>query len=848
MKIFKTIIFFLLVCVVLSSSLWAKNRNVINDVKKAAQKYAAYGVKSRWYSQATYEAADFIEVLPGNKVLVGSVASGSKLGIPRHGPIFLYDGANGRQLWKTNRASLPDGEYNLLSTSPNILLAGVHRNCEVFAINVRTGKQIWSFRTAADSVLEVDGSRLFCLSRAKKTLQAIDLRSGRKLWIAQSLVTKVRKNRTLRLFVHNECVFVLGLGLECFALDGRIRWQVGHPSFIDDTAIVACGADLCLWSAKATLLVDGKIGQLRWINEKAKEGIKALYFAKGMLYRVLKGESGDFIEALAASSGKILWASQMNDKVVSPLVVHGNNLYFTGDRALYALKKDSGKSAFFSVLPDRFVKNSPSVAPLLGAPDMLVLRKKSIVIWRDRAGILACDLVKGKVLWSHFPLLPIPDYNVNDATGLLFQVRNIVPKNVGAGGVIPLHEPGPNPFLIAAEKRHAEVLADKRSDSLDVSISSGSVMNQTKISSAFNQAQAAVNMGVSMIAAAQAIRQMNKMRAQEGLRQRYAMQARAVMRKKPEAFQGKYFIEPFLARGVGAGVTLVDLDSGKRGDFLYSPLVAPLLDFSVDLLCFHLDERLNRLFLIAVGMEAKRYQAMRKWRWTLPRPALLAFDVSNIPFLKENRIAKAAPPHAPGKVLSQEEIQKIVNAALKAQGIKAPGTAKATPQTPQSPALKALYSGVQGNNVGAVKKALLQGAPVNGSGGEPPLTMALREKRYAVADVLLAKGADVNKTGAFDLAPIHFATLQFNLDLMKRLIAKKADVNVKNSQGMTPLLMIINNGYWFIHKEKVLPLAELLLKAGADTTLKTNLNISMTKHAAKQHRKLGQMFRRYGGR
>ena len=65
---------------------------------------------------------------------------------------------------------------------------------------------------------------------------------------------------------------------------------------------------------------------------------------------------------------------------------------------------------------------------------------------------------------------------------------NLKPKNIQSGGVIPVHKPGPNPFLIAAEKKHAQVMTDKNSGSLAKRISGGAVMNAMEIDSVFSQA------------------------------------------------------------------------------------------------------------------------------------------------------------------------------------------------------------------------------------------------------------------------------------------------------------------------------------------------------------------------
>ena len=813
----------------------AKSRDVLSATKKAARKHKAVAARARWQQMVTFEAADFIEEIGGSKLLVGSVASGSRLGIPRHGPLYLFDKTNGKLLWKASRPSLPNGQYSLLATKPYIVLAGRERLLQLFAFDAQRGKQRWSIKLPKETVLSLSGSELFALSKSTRKISCFDLLSGKERWSLKTQVARLQKERPARMFLSAECVFVLGLGLQCFArAGGKIRWQVGHPSFANDTAALRFAGKICLWSKTHTMLIDEKRGQVLWHLEKTKAGVKALYQSGDYIFRVLKAKAPaqeNFIQCVDRHKGQVKWLTKVADNVVSPTVERNGTLHFTGDRAIYGLDIENGKSKFFITLPNRFALNSPTAAPLLGTPDMLTIVGNKLWVWRDRAGVLAASLPLGKIAHEHYPILPVPDYNVNDATNLLFQVKNIVPKGLKKGGVIPLAEPGPNPFLIAAEKRHAEVMADKNADSLDVNISASSVMSQTKISSAFNQAQAAVNMGVSMIAAAQAFRQLNKARAQEGLKQRFAMQARAIMRRKQKAFQGNYFIEPFLARGIGMGLTVISLQSGKRRDFLYSPLVAPLLDFSVDLLTYTLDKRLERIYLVGAGMDERKYVPQKKWRWRLPRLSLIAYDLNSVPWLQKNRVAAFAPATSQPKALSQVEIQKIVAAALKAQGID-----------PTQAANKANKAN-KADKAGQTAKASI-GQKSPGS----TLAAALQQKNYELAFDLIKRGADVNKPGSFNLAPIHFASMQLHTGLMKELIKKGANVNAKNSQGLTPLVMLINNGYWFIHKEKMLPVVELLLQSGAQTSYKTNLNIPLKEHAKKQSRKLGKLFDRYGGK
>ena len=270
--------------------LQAGARDVFATTQKSAIKYRKLAAKASWQQTVTFEAADFIEELPDNRLLVGSVASGSRLGIPRHGPLFLFDKSSGKELWQANRPSLPNGEYTLFATSPFIVLGGLEHYLNVVALDPKRGKQKWSLKLPKESLVEVEGEELFVLSKSDSKLAQYDLLTGKLRWSVKTQVTNLSKDRNPRLLLSNEQIYVIGLGIQCYERkSGRIKWQVGNPSFIDDTAVLPLDDNLCLWSKGNTMVVNEKSGQLLWQQNKCQKGVKALYFIGGFIVRVLKG-------------------------------------------------------------------------------------------------------------------------------------------------------------------------------------------------------------------------------------------------------------------------------------------------------------------------------------------------------------------------------------------------------------------------------------------------------------------------------------------------------------------------------------------------------------------------------
>ncbi|MEG5038185.1 MULTISPECIES: ankyrin repeat domain-containing protein [unclassified Microcoleus] len=110
---------------------------------------------------------------------------------------------------------------------------------------------------------------------------------------------------------------------------------------------------------------------------------------------------------------------------------------------------------------------------------------------------------------------------------------------------------------------------------------------------------------------------------------------------------------------------------------------------------------------------------------------------------------------------------------------------------------------------------IAKGADVNAKGayGWTPLHIAAVYDRIKVAQTLIAKGADINAWGETQEPCYTICTTPLFLarspEMAKLLIAKGADVNAKNKNGWTPL-----------HKARSKAIAKILLAAGAKINIK----------------------------
>jgi hypothetical protein len=109
---------------------------------------------------------------------------------------------------------------------------------------------------------------------------------------------------------------------------------------------------------------------------------------------------------------------------------------------------------------------------------------------------------------------------------------------------------------------------------------------------------------------------------------------------------------------------------------------------------------------------------------------------------------------------------------------------------------------------------------------ESPLMMACLRGQAEVARQLIARGADVNKTG---WTPLHYAATNGHVAIMQMLLDENAYIDAESPNGTTPLMMAAMYGS---------PAAvKLLLESGADPTPKNQLGLTALDFANRGNRK-----------
>jgi ankyrin repeat protein len=111
------------------------------------------------------------------------------------------------------------------------------------------------------------------------------------------------------------------------------------------------------------------------------------------------------------------------------------------------------------------------------------------------------------------------------------------------------------------------------------------------------------------------------------------------------------------------------------------------------------------------------------------------------------------------------------------------------------------------------------------SKGESALMLAVLKDHQALAEKLIKKGADVNKTG---WTPLHYAATHGHLALISLLLENNAYIDAESPNGTTPLMMAAMYGT----PEAV----KLLLQEGADPQLKNQQGLTAVQFAERGNR------------
>jgi len=745
---------------------------MVNSVKVSKSKYPG----TAWQSIIPDEAADLIYFVNNNRVLVGTVESGAYLGVPDHKQLTLYDVRSGAKLWQAERDSFRQGGYSVFKTEPFILLLGQDdQKAQLQAIDTNTGKKIWELRfdTPTQTLLSSDTNTLFLLDvdDTSVTVRAISCNTGKELWKTASLGKMNNKKKSSQLLYDTTNLYVVTDTLsQIDAKTGIVKWHTSPELLAGDNS----GAQLekhniFLWHGSEIVLLDAGSGKPKWQHD-SRQGQTRLITANGeQLYRVFTDKTKselpqDVIQSIRIKDGKINWSQTIDSQLASPLIFHKNRILFSTDTSAFVLQEKSGQTILEDRFPNTFASRSPSKAALVGQADIIHLRNDNFFVARERAGVAAYSLGKSRRLWIQMHHnLPRQEYSAEARSLVMLNSLamhgKIKKSDIDSMQGNPFSKASSNSSLQAtqrsidyAKQQNNSVLRNQNSSRMqrqsalqsNIDLSNMSLAN-TQVQIASERLATEVQFASAILGAQDAIASGLRDTAIQGMVERIKMTQYAADTMRARRFQDKYYVRA--TYDMGRGLTIIDLDSGKRADFLIAPMIPILYGSGLDLQSIAVDEKNQRLVTVGVGMDDTQYKPYVKWKHRIPMTSVLTYDIGSLDFTDDDTLNT--------KVVSLDDRKRIIQ-----------------------------YAGY--GLMDGLKAAVESGVDVNSKvSGTTPLHEAAMGSHVAAVQYLLNHGADVSIKDAKGRSAVD---VTYDREL-KKLLGKVSAQNEKDYQTIRQLLI-----------------------------------------------------------
>ncbi len=616
-----------------------------------------------WETPAHGEAADFLEFISDNRLLVG-VIDVNRHAAPGHSKLYLVDANTGSLLWEYERDNLSGGSYSLLLTEPHLLLLGADsRSARFDALDQASGREVWDLKVDApySVAIALEQQRLLVLFRdgSRWKLRAVDIERGKQAWelsLDESLATK---STPASVTVAAGSAYVLGRAIvEVSIADGSVTRTIdAAPLAADGGTALSLEDGMLAWDAGSVSYVDRASGTARWTST-ADAPIQSVVVAGGHIVQA----SGEDVEhtvlsLLDPASGRARWTYEVAGPVLSPLASDAGLLLFTTDSALVGIDTTEGHAAFVSDFPDEMAAGSPSHAEMMGLPDVLRSEAGRLFVSRERAGLSAFDVPTGTLDWyqRHYDAnLPALNYTADGRYAYVYQTLFATGRMEAGGQVTPPaslaavnRSTSSSPLLATAQRDYSA--ARSRYDALQrdpsptagerrgavegVRLAAEGQLAATNMDIAIGRFNAGMGLVNSLVGLADAVGQMVQRKGQQGLIDRAQLSMQGAMLAQHRLFQSGRYLRPFYLVGRGRGVTVVQTVSGRRRDLIFSPHSAPSIGYGLDMPTFAVSPAGDRLVAFGISLHSERYERRGKWNTHLPNYSILSYDLDNLKFV-----------------------------------------------------------------------------------------------------------------------------------------------------------------------------------------------------------------------
>lgn len=624
-----------------------------------------------WVSQLPEEAVDFATYIDQSRLLIGTVESGAYLGIPDFKDIILYDTTKGIELWHSPRHEIRNGRYSVLTTVPNIVLAGWgEQRLWLLGYQPDNGTKIWQHEIDAPFRAVTDRETLLVTGFENNTwsLTAFNIKDGTVRW-RHTVASRVSADQPVNIVVDKGSLLLVSREVTALSLaDGKTKW---HASIGDDkftTLDLSRQADSYLLVGMEGLVrINATNGAASWLYHAKVQPIRMAAVSAGRVF-LLRGdgpllksaagnETGFSIDCVDLRSGKLIWRYALPSRATSALLHLSRRLVLSTKNQLIVLDAAQGKSLFQRTFSDEMIAASPTEARYQGQPDLLEPRGDNIIVARELYGVAAFSLQSGKRIWEqpHYLQPQNNPYTVNWQAGVLEKTMKLYGFNPAKAAPVEFgFQQTRNESLILQTLQHStdsaiaqanRTLADRSTTRLGGRLAHTSKITSIEsniIAERMQQNQAAIQATFDFMWAymdlVEALGEALKQRAYQALFERLAMKMNSTLAARAHAFQGDYYVWPFQERG--RGLTLIDLNTGRRNDLIFSPAVPPLTDYGVDLTVYAIDPSGKHLVTFGVPLDEQHLQEYVKWKWRVPHEAALDYNLAKLTFTRKSTTAK----------------------------------------------------------------------------------------------------------------------------------------------------------------------------------------------------------------
>jgi ankyrin repeat protein/outer membrane protein assembly factor BamB len=601
-----------------------EERDTFKEVLPVARDLASFEQKPEWQTVFRADATDLMEFVSPDRVLIGTVQVSAYLAEPSYGAVQMYDATTGRMLWEGKRPDVPKGVYSLLSSAPVILLCGASaEEACLSALDPETGATLWEREFKRPCLSLLDGERgIFVIGQLAKTgvqISGIGVRDGLVIWsqVLPSTASKGPDSQGPLPAARDDGRFYLAAASGLFGVStesGGIVWRTINPAGAASAGLQISEGGLILTGKGRMWMVDKLTGKKAWgpLNLAGDPVAVCLPPGSASAFVVSRQTSDnplldpkDTVQSVSLASGKVGWARPVKVPVQSPLLPVASQVAFTTFDSLECLDAKTGRILSSIPFPEGWAGGGSDL------PDVVVERAGLVIAANEKKGVFAFSPSEGKLRWFQ---------TVDRSLGSKFWFATRSGELAQASGTAD--------FLGGKAKQDSQWWANQVR-AVDYQWSgydySGSYGAQSKDS--FGQSMVLFQ---SMLALSSGLENALQRKAQANLVQRKLMELGSSAGLQARCFQGKYWVRPFDKRGLGA--VIVDLDSGQRSDLQFSAVNPGMSIYGVVLPCLRVSPDGKRLVTAGIGVDESRYERYVKFKWGMPYPSILSFDLASLRF------------------------------------------------------------------------------------------------------------------------------------------------------------------------------------------------------------------------